>query len=124
MLDQFTRFSLVQKLIVLIGLPCALLFACTSVCGVFSLVTTSRSTPLPVEALAQPIAPAQQATPVVEDVPGLTNPPLPTVELPPAVQPPTPIATQVVADTPTVTATPVPVSTPDSIAAAPDSFQE
>src|SRR5687767_2774491 len=102
MLDQVKKLPLVQKLIVLIGLPCAALFACTSVCGVFSLVTTGRSTPAPVEALAQPIDSAQQATPVVEDVPGLTNTSIATVELPPAVQPPTPINTRVVADTPTV----------------------
>jgi micrococcal nuclease len=74
--------------------------------------------------LAPPIEPTQQATPAVEDVPALTNPSLPTIELPPAVQPPTPIATQVVPDTPTVTATPAPVSTPTPIAAAPDGFQE
>ncbi|MCL4299552.1 MAG: thermonuclease family protein [Anaerolineae bacterium] len=124
MLEQFRRFSLVQKLIVLIGLPCAVLFACTSVCGVFSLAATSRSAPAPIETLAQPIDSTQQATPVAEDVPALTDPSLPTIELPPAVQPPTPRATQVVADTPTVTATPVPVSTPTAIAAAPDGFQE
>jgi micrococcal nuclease len=124
MLDQFKQFSLVQKLIVFIGLPCAGLFACTSVCAALSVLGPGPPTPALVEALTPPIDPAQQATPVLEDVPALTNPSLPTIELPPAVQPPTPIATQVVPDTPTVTATPVPASTPTPIAAAPDGFQE
>ncbi|MBE7553156.1 MAG: thermonuclease family protein [Anaerolineales bacterium] len=115
MLNRLNKFSPIQKLLVIIGLPCATLFACGSVCSVLSLLIANRSTPVAV--VAQPIEPAQQTAPVVADAPALTNPSLPTVELPPAVQPPTPIATKVVADTPTVTATPVAQATPASIAA-------
>jgi hypothetical protein len=99
-LDQIRRFSLFQKLVVFIGLPCAALFACVSVYLGFVAVTSES-------------VPVQQATisPAPTTVLPEVQPPTPTstqVTVLPEAQLPTPTSTQVVAVTVTLTPTPVP----------------
>lgn len=110
MLDRFKRFSLIQKLIIFIGLPCAALFACSTFCAALGFLAPDRSKPTRIVELAQPIEPAQRAAPVQELTSAPTDTPIPTIALPPATQPPTSTTTQVVADTPTPTVADAPVS--------------
>ena len=106
MLNQFHQFSRLQKLTVLIGLPGALLFACSTVCAALGLLLTAGPA-------APPAAPTPQVAAQLE--PALAPSPLPTRTLPPTVilpaaKPPTPTSTRVVPAT--VTPTALPQATP------------
>ncbi len=106
MLNQFHQFSRLQKLTVLIGLPGALLFACSMVCAALGLLLTAGPA-------APPAAPTPQVAAQLE--PTLAPSPLPTRTLPPTVilpaaKPPTPTSTRVVPAT--VTPTALPQATP------------
>lgn len=102
MLNQFHQFSRLQKLTVLIGLPGALLFACSTVCAALGLLLTAGPA-------VPPAAPTPQVAAQLE--PALAPSPLPTRTLPPTVilpaaKPPTPTSTRVVPATGTPTALP------------------